>query len=168
MSSSESVRVVYDCMIFLQAAARPGRVHGTLRLVHEGRVTLCLSPAVIEEVRDVLIRAEVVAKFSALTPPAADVFINDLLSRATIIDDVPAAFSLPRDPKDEPYINLAIAAGAAFVVTWNERHLTYLMRQDTPEGIDFCRRYPHIKIVDPPAFVREMESRVRAPGTEPP
>jgi len=40
-------------------------------------------------------------------------------------------FSLPRDPKDEICTDLAIAASAQFLVTWDERHLTYLMRRDT-------------------------------------
>jgi hypothetical protein len=38
--SSQAPRVVYDCMILLQAAARPQRVHGTMRLVNDKRVTL--------------------------------------------------------------------------------------------------------------------------------
>ena len=37
-----------------------------------------------------------------------------------------------------------------------DRHLTYLMRQDTSEGIDFCRRFPGVKIVDPPLFLAEI------------
>jgi hypothetical protein len=41
-------------------------------------------------------------------------------------------------------------------VTWNDRHLTYLMQQDTAEGRDFCRRFPLLKIVSPPAFLQEL------------
>ena len=105
---SDPVRAVYDCMIFLQAAARPDRVHGTFRLVREGRVTLCVSAAVIDEVRDVLTRPEVRAKFPALTPEHVDAFLSDLLTAADLTDHVPTLFTLPRDPKDEPYLNLAI------------------------------------------------------------
>jgi putative PIN family toxin of toxin-antitoxin system len=155
--SSQTPRAVYDCMIFLQAAARPQRVHATIRLIQEGRVALCVSRDVVAEIRDVLTRPELREKFPALDPGHVDAFINDLLTRAVMIGDVPAAFSLPRDPKDEPYVNLAIAAGARYLVTWNDRHLTYLMRQDTPEGIEFCRRFPELKIIDPPGFVREVE-----------
>ncbi|MGA2498680.1 MAG: hypothetical protein ABSH20_13120 [Tepidisphaeraceae bacterium] len=39
----------------------------------------------------------------------------------------------------------------------NGRHLTYLMRRDTPEGQDFCNRFPDITILDPPAFVRAVQ-----------
>ena len=150
-------RVVYDCMIFLQAAARPDRVHGTMRLVHDGRVTLCVSPYVVAELRDVLTRPEIQSRFPTLKPEQVEAFLTRILSLATLVENVPELFILPRDKKDEPYINLAIEAKARYLVTWNERHLTYLMRQDTPEGRDFCQRFPEIKIMDPPAFIREVQ-----------
>jgi len=40
---SEPIRAVYDCMVFVQAALRPQRVHATMQLVEEGAVTLCVS-----------------------------------------------------------------------------------------------------------------------------
>ncbi|HEX4792267.1 MAG TPA: putative toxin-antitoxin system toxin component, PIN family [Humisphaera sp.] len=153
---SEPVRVVYDCMIFLQAAARPSRVHGTMGAIADGRVSLCVSPAIIEEVRDVLNRPELRAKFPALTPGHVDAFLNDQLARATLFFNVPPVFSLPRDPKDEPYVDLAIAANARFLVTWNRKHLAYLMEGDTQEGAAFCQQFPEIRIVDPPTFLAEL------------
>ena len=39
---------------------------------------------------------------------------------------------------------------------------TYLMRHDTPEGAEFCRRFPSVKIADPPTFLREMEQMPEA------
>jgi putative PIN family toxin of toxin-antitoxin system len=154
-----TVRVVYDCMIFLQAAARPSRVHGTMRLLRERRVLLCVSPQAVAEVRDVLTRPDVTAKFPALTSNAVDVFLAQILSEAKLVQPVQSHFSLPRDKKDEPYVNLAIQADAEFLVTWNDRHLSYLMRGDTPEGQDFCRRFPRLTIADPPAFVNAIRSR---------
>ena len=63
------------------------------------------------------------------------------------------AFPLPRDPKDEIYTDLAIEGRARYLVSWNERHLNYLMRQDTTEGKDFCARYPSLGIVTPAEFL---------------
>ena len=51
---------------------------------------------------------------------------------------------------------LAIAADAKFLVTWNDRHLTYLMRQETPEGAEFRGRFPNLTIMDPPTFLAEI------------
>jgi predicted nucleic acid-binding protein len=67
-------------------------------------------------------------------------------------------FRLPRDPKDEPFIDVAVAGGANYIVTWNSRHLTYLMKRDTAEGKDFCSRFPAIQIVDPPTFINAIDA----------
>jgi putative PIN family toxin of toxin-antitoxin system len=150
------IPVVYDCMIFLQAVARPSRVHGTMRVLQESRIELCISPDIVAELGDVLNRPELLEKFPELRPTRVRVFFDDILARARMHANVPRVFSLPRDKKDEPYINLAIAADAPFLVTWNDRHLTYLMREDSPEGREFRSRYPQIKIVDPPAFLRSL------------
>jgi putative PIN family toxin of toxin-antitoxin system len=94
-----------------------------MQLLRDGAVTVFVSPDVIAEVRDVLTRPEVTGKFPALSPPHVDLFLNDLLSRAKMVMTVPPVFSLPRDRKDEPYLNLAIEAEARYLMTWNNRHL---------------------------------------------
>ena len=75
-----------------------------------------------------------------------------------MVADVPRVFALPRDPKDEPYVDLAIAVEPSYLVTWNDRHLTYLMRRDTPEGVEFCSRHSGVIIVEPPTFVRTVRN----------
>ena len=79
---SDVIPVVYDCMIFLQAAARPDRVHGTMRLVLDGQVTLCVSSEIVAELQDVLTRPELRAKFPALQPEHVDLFLNQILSHS--------------------------------------------------------------------------------------
>lgn len=60
--------------------------------------------------------------------------------------------------------DLAISTGESYLVGWNERHLNYLMKRDTPEALDFCTRFPGIKILTPPAFLEALrEIRVRPP-----
>jgi predicted nucleic acid-binding protein len=97
------------------------------------------------------------AKFPALVPARVDRFLRELVPQSLVIADAPATFALPRDPKDEQYINLAIAARADYLVTWNMRHMGYLMKNDTPEGRDFCARFPGIKVVEPPTYLRELD-----------
>lgn len=57
---------------------------------------------------------------------------------------------LPRDPKDEPYLNLAVAAQATFLVS---RDLDLL---DLIKDAAFRQRHPDLNILDPPAFLAEM------------
>jgi putative PIN family toxin of toxin-antitoxin system len=147
--------VVYDCMIFLQAlASDKGPAFACIQLVEQGRVKLVVSSAVFDEVRDVLNRFDIQTKFPRLVPERVQKFLEKVTNLSELIRDVPPIFKLPRDPKDEPYINLAIAAHAEFLVSWNKRHMGYLMAKDTPEGLDFCNRFPGIKILEPPAFLQ--------------
>lgn len=158
--SDEPSRVVYDCVVFLQGAGRrTGPARRCLELVDEGAVTLCLSSATLAEMEDVLHRPLLLRKFPLLRSDDSERLLMSARRRALLLTNVPKALSLPRDPDDEIYVDLAIAVGAEYLVTWNERHLTYLMRNDTPEGTEFCRRFPLLQIVDPPTFLREMAQR---------
>ena len=63
-----TARVVFDCMVFLQGAARSASpARACFDIVDEGLATLCVSPAVLAEVRDVLSRPELVKRFPALS-----------------------------------------------------------------------------------------------------
>ena len=112
-----TARVVFDCMVFLQGAARSASpARACFEIVDEGLVTLCVSPAVLAEVRDVLSRLELVKRFPALSAEWVTAFVTSVTDKALVVPDVPIAFELPRDPKDEPYINLAVATQAEFLV----------------------------------------------------
>ncbi len=76
----------------------------------------------------------------------------------TLIDPVPNVFSYPRDPKDEHYVDLAIAASATLVVS-RDKDLLALADPATVEGQDFAARFPAINIVTPV----EMLARLAAP-----
>jgi putative PIN family toxin of toxin-antitoxin system len=151
-------RVVLDTVVYVQALIS-GRGHaaGCIERLKLGRFIVLLSDDLLAEMKDVPSRPELTRKYTHLTPERVDAFIRDVQSLAVEIPAPAMAFRLPRDPDDEPLINLAIAGDADFLVTWNERHLTYLMRQDTPEGKDFCARYPKLKILPPPKFLRAID-----------
>lgn len=107
-----STFAVYDCMLFFRAAVRPSSVHPLFELIDQGNVEIALSPDVLAEVRDVLTRPKLVAKYPALTTEAVDAFLAQYLRLARWIDNVPEHYSLVRDPKDSNYLNLAIEAAA--------------------------------------------------------
>lgn len=157
-----SHHVVFDCMIYLQAAARPERVHECFQTVQTHRLVLCISPEILAEIQDVLTRPKLRRKFPALTPEAVNLFLADVLRKAQNVAIVPPVYSLPRDPKDEKYVNLALAVNARFLVT-RDKDLLDLMVPSTPTGQDFQQRFPNLKIVEPLAFVQEVS---RQPGPE--
>jgi putative PIN family toxin of toxin-antitoxin system len=147
-------RVVLDTVVFVQALIS-GRGHaaGCLEQLRAGRFVLLMSDATFDELKDVPLRPSLAAKYPFITSDKVTAFVAEIESLAVRIANPAAVITLPRDPKDEPFIDLAVAGSAQFIVTWNQRHLTYLMRQDTPEGKDFCTRFPAIKILSPIDFM---------------
>jgi uncharacterized protein len=153
-------RVVLDTVVFVQALiSGRGASAGCVDRLKAGTFTLFLSDATYDELISVPLRPELTRKYSHLSEDHVRRFVADIDALAIRIPKPPNVFSLPRDPKDEPFIDLAVAGDVDFIVTWNDRHLTYLMRGDTDEGREFCRRFPRVRIVSPPEFLREIDAR---------
>jgi len=151
-------------MVLLQAAiSNRGPAFACQQLVDAGKVNLFVSPEVLAEITDVLNRPKLQTRFKTLTPEMVDSFLRELTSKAIVLKDVPLLFSIERDPDDDCYVNLALAAGAAFLVTW-DNDLLGLMSENT-EGTDFRRRFPGLAILTPVDFLREfVKASPAAPG----
>jgi putative PIN family toxin of toxin-antitoxin system len=147
-------------MVFLQAVINPnGPAFRCFEAFESKRAGLLICPSIIAEVYDVLNRPYLRTKFKRLTPENVTVFLERILALTEHRPDAHCHFALPRDPDDEIYLNLCIENSATYLVTWNERHLTYLMHSDEPEAVDFRKRYPGIAIVNPPEFLRAMDAQ---------
>ena len=157
-------RVVLDTVVFVQALiSNRGPSAACIERAKAGQFALLLSQQLIEEMMDVPLRPDLTRRYSRLTPPRVQAFVDEIVRVALVLPTPPPAFTLPRDPKDEPLIDVAVAGGASYLVTWNDRHLTYLMRHDTPEGVDFCQKFPAIRILTPPQFLRELDALASVP-----
>ena len=81
------VRAVFDCMIFLQGAARRESPAGAcLLLVELEAIELCMSEAIVSEVRDVLTRPRVRQMFPSLSDELVELFLVALGKRALTND----------------------------------------------------------------------------------
>lgn len=81
----QKVRVVFDCMLFLQGAARRESPAGICLLLAElGAVELCISTAIMDEIRDVLTRPRVREKFPSLT----DDLVNQFSGGIAVSSDI--------------------------------------------------------------------------------
>ena len=136
---------VFDCVVLLQAAANPeGAAGACLAFVESGHVNLFLSPAILDEARDVFTRPRTRKTFPQLSEQYVDRYLLKVTTLATIVYDVPAAKQLPRDPTDEPYLNLAIATQAPFIVS-RDKDLLDLMNDEA-----FRKQFPDLTILTPP------------------
>jgi putative PIN family toxin of toxin-antitoxin system len=149
-----AVSVVFDCNVYFQALISPGGPAGScLQAVGKG-LSLFLTERILAELRDVCTRPIISAKFG-ITEARLQTYEQLLKSTATIIDDVPHVFTYPRDPKDEHYVDLAIAVGAQLVVS-RDRDLLALADANDPAGRDFQARFPGISIVTPTELLAKL------------
>jgi putative PIN family toxin of toxin-antitoxin system len=163
MSSATLPAVVFDCMTFLQATTSPtGPSAACFRLVEAGRVRLVVSQPILDEVRNVLSRPRIRKRNPHLTDEAVDAFLTHVLQVATRAATPPAVFQYPRDPKDEPYLNLAISERATLLVSW-DNDLLDLMKPDDEEGQRLRARPPGLMIVTPPAMLALVSTASPSP-----
>lgn len=155
--NSPHPRVVLDTVVFVQALiSGRGAAAGCIDLLKAGKFVLLLNDDLLREVREVPLRPELTRKYTHLTLERIEAFVEEICSLGVQLQPASAGFRLQRDPMDEMLIDLAVAGSADFLVTWNERHLTYLMKGDTVEGRDFCNRFPKIHILSPPQFLHQI------------
>ncbi len=145
---------VFDCMVFLQAVSRPKGPAGQIfiEFVAPGILTPVVCPAVLDEVRDVLGRPEVRRKNLELTDVRVDEFLGYVSRVSRSFPNPPTIQALPRDPDDEPYLNLALTENADYLVTWDNDMLD-LVRQ-----IGFRVLYPHLCILTPVQLLRVLRA----------
>lgn len=151
------MKVVFDCMVFLQAtAAEESPAANALDLLDTGEIKLYVSGPILEEVRNVLSREEVRAALPQITDVRIEALFRRLNKKAFLARRVPRAFEFSRDTSDEPYLNLAIAINAAFLVS-RDRDLLDLMTGHDSESKQFRRRFRFLKVITPDDFLKEVE-----------
>lgn len=145
---------VFDCVVYLQAAASPkGVAAACLKLVDDGEVHLLLSDFALAEIRDVLQRPAIRKRFPKISDESVAAFLDQLIHQCQMINPpAEGRTHLLRDPKDEPYLSLAIAGAADFVVS---RDKDLLSLANTPE---LAMVAPALAIVDPNAFLNHVRT----------
>lgn len=151
---TERLRVIFDCSIFWRALFYPaGLGNDCVRLIKDGKILHFMSKEILHEVNDVLTRRETFEKFPSVGIGEAEAFIQSVVSLSLVISNVPRTFRLPRDPKDEPYIDLAAVAEAEYLVT-TDRDMLDLMTGIDLVSKQFRQRFRGLKVVDPKEFLK--------------
>jgi len=156
---TDKPRVVFDCNVLLQAAAREKSTAAKcLNLAESGLIQLYVSREVLAEAEDVLNRPEIRAHFPDLSDEIVGAFLKRLQKLSVLIHPVPKKFSYPRDEDDEPYINLAVAAAADFIVS-RDKDLLDLMTGHADECKEFRQRFRPLKVIEPVELLKLIEGR---------
>jgi predicted nucleic acid-binding protein len=100
----------------------------------------------------VIRRPQIRARFRTLTDDVVAEFIARIERIAVRVDEVATDITLARDPKDEPYINLAIQSQADYLVSRD---------RDLLEGADaIAKNTPSLRILDPVAFLIAVRKQI--------
>lgn len=111
------MKAVLDTNVLVSACWKPdGLEAGTVALGLAGAYTVCVSPAVLAEYRDVLGRK----KLRALSQ-RADAILSRL-ERIAISYESAVRINAARDEDDNRFLECAFAANANYLITGNLRH----------------------------------------------
>ena len=159
MNSDEKPIAIFDTGIILQAAINPnGPAAAVCALLDEDKITVYISPRLRSEIETVFFRPIVRAKNPQITDSQVEAGLALLDDKAIRIPNPPPRISYARDPKDEPVINLAIHVRANYIVT-RDKDLLDLMDETLESGRDFCALFPYLSVLDPIAFLRQIQGR---------
>jgi uncharacterized protein len=146
-------RLVIDTNIMLRAVAHRASASGQIVAACERRTAIVLlSKDVLVEYLTVLRDPEVISRQTAITA----ISVENTLKRLRYVADryeKTTRFVFSRDPRDEPFIELAIAGAATHVVT-NDKDLLSLPTARTDAGKRFRQRLPNLSVLRPDDFVR--------------
>ena len=132
------VRVVLDTNVYISGLLWTGMPHTLLRSAETGNLVLIATPAIVEEVREVLARPKFAARITTLNTSVGEL-TESLLSRVEIIQEPKVAPVVPRDPDDDKFIACAVASRVRWLISGDE-HLLSL------------GRYKAIRLVTPQQF----------------
>lgn len=118
---------------------------------------MVISADVLSEVRSILTRVDVQKKFPGLTPNLVSKFLMRIAEVGVFVSPVPLVIVFERDHKDEPYLNLARASSAAYLIT-RDRDMLDLMVDRSSEGQSVRNTLPGLRFLDPVSFLREIRN----------
>lgn len=135
--------VVLDTNVLVSGLLRPhGKPAAILRLVATGSVRVAYDERILAEYRDVLRRP----KFP-FSPEQIRNLLDQVEAEGVAVAASPLKIPLP-DPSDAPFLEVALAAHADFLITGNTRHYPARTRQG-------------MTVVDPAGFLESWTRRAR-------
>ncbi len=126
-----------------------------MRAAEQRALLPLLSKPVLDEYRAVLADGEIVERFPEITPELVQITIRRLRFVGDYVRSPKVRFQLPRDVRDEKFIELALALNATHIVT-HDADLLSLTTSVTDAGKRFRQRLPNVEIVTAGELVRKI------------
>lgn len=134
------MNIVLDTNVLVSGLLSPfGVAAKILRLIGQGKINLLHDSRILTEYKEVLLRPKF--KFN---PEKIKIILDYLEASGIAISALPIFINLP-DPKDIPFLEVALTGHAHYLVTFNLKHF--------PKKL--CKE---ILVVNPSNFLKEIQS----------
>lgn len=143
-------------MVFIQIVASKGTSYRCFQRVLDGQRTLLMSKEVMNELQDVLYRPELRRKLQGLTEERATALIHHISELAEHVEPVLSFMRFPPDPRDEPYLNLAIGGKAQELLT-RDKALLKLTNPAEPLRSQLHALHPNLRLLEPERFLENLD-----------
>jgi len=140
------MRVVADTNVIVSALLWVGIPHSILVAAEGARITLCTSPALLEELEGVLRRPKFASRLRELQVDAGELTVR-YARLAQVVLPRRVIRLVDKDPADDEVLACALASRAKFIISGDADLLQ-------------MRAYRRIPILSPTAFVRQILSRL--------
>lgn len=119
-------RVVLDTNVLVSAALSDGPPYELLSLAEDGELEVVASPAILNELRDVLRRDRL-----PFTDSDVDAFVGKVVDVCTVVEPDVEVSVVADDPDDDAIVECAVAADAGCIVSGD----SYLLELGSYERI---------------------------------
>ncbi|MEY2427414.1 MAG: uncharacterized protein QOJ40_299 [Verrucomicrobiota bacterium] len=120
------MRVVFDANVVFAGAGLRGEAYAGLLAMARRRVTAIATPEILDELR------ALVAERGCKSKHSADNLLGWYYDTVKLVEPSPLGKRRSRDPKDDPFLACALAAGANVIVSSDED----LLAMKKPFGIE--------------------------------
>ncbi len=138
--------IVVDTNVFVGACMGTGASAKLVELCIQGKLTSAIGSALLAEYEDVLSR-ELLFKDCRLNLAQREELLDIFFDSCTWVKTYFSWRPNLRDEGDNPVVELAVAAAASHIVTWNTRDFASMEL-----------RFPLLRYNTPPEFLKELSS----------
>ena len=129
------MKIVVDANLFASGLIKPNsNPSKILNLIKQNQVELILSPAIIKEIKRILLYPKL-QKYHRKTAQEIDVYFEDILMFAWIVEGEKTVDVIKADPTDNKYLACAYEGEADYIV-FGDHHLLDI---ETYEGIEILK-----------------------------
>lgn len=115
------MKIVIDTNVLISALLWHGKPNQILKLIEEGKYTLCTTPSLINELKNVLNRFKFTSRIKILNTSVEEL-VKSVFDLAELYPDKQIESVVKNDPEDDKILSCAITAGAMYVIT-GDSHL---------------------------------------------